>query len=452
MREKEFSRLDANGQVYLDYTGAGLYPESLIREYNDWLANAICGNPHSLSPSSTVSTEHVETARAAVLQFFNTSPDRYSVIFTPNASGGLKLIGESYPFNAESRFVLTADNHNSVNGIREFAKSKAASVSYVPLNSEMRVENLTLPEVNRSRHNLFAYPVQSNFTGVKHPLDWIRGAHEVGYDVLLDAAAYVPTNHLDLSKSDPDFVAISFYKMFGFPTGVGAIIGKVEALRKLHRPWFAGGTVRFVSTQNGVHILKTSSEAFEDGTVNFLSIPAITMGLNFLSQVGIKNINENVTKLTELMLEKLHSLRHSNGIPLVKIYGPTQVQERGATVAMNLLSPEKRELDYRLVEERAMKENISIRTGCFCNPGAAEAAFQYPAVTAYQCFEKLSPGEFSLQQFSSCMNDLPVGAVRASLGIASNEADVERFVQLLREFTDLRVESKPRLMPDVVGT
>ena len=128
------------------------------------------------------------------------------------------------------------------------------------------------------------------------------------------------------------------------------------------------------------------------------------------------------------------------------------VEARGATIAMNLLTPANTELDYRMVEERAMKENISIRTGCFCNPGATEAAFQYPAVKAYQCFEILSPGDFSLQQFSSCMNDRPVGAVRASLGIASNEADVERFVQLLREFTDLSVNSKPRKMPNMIGT
>ena len=262
----------------------------------------------------------------------------------------------------------------------------------------------------------------------------------------------MPTNPLDLRELNPDFVVVSFYKMFGFPTGVGALIAKTESLRKLHRPWFGGGTVRFVSAQNSIHLPKTSSEAFEDGTLNFLSIPAITMGLNFLNQVGVKRINENVTKLTGLLLEKLQAARHSTGVPLVKIYGPTMVVARGATIAMNLLTPANAELDYRMVEERTMKENISIRTGCFCNPGAAEAAFQYPAVKAYQCFEILSPGDFSLQQFSSCMNDKPVGAVRASLGIASNEPDVERFVQLLREFTDLNVDSKPRKMPDIIGT
>ena len=312
LREKEFSRLDTAGQVYLDYTGSGLYPESLIREYVHWLETAVCGNPHSLSPSSTASTHHIEAARASVLQFFNTPPDEYSVVFTLNASGGLKLIGESYPFEPKSGFALTSDNHNSVNGIREFAKPRGAKVTYIPLDAQMRVGSLSLPEVDSSKHNLFAYPAQSNFSGVKHPLGWIRVAQEEGYDVLLDAAAYVPTNPLDLRELNPDFVVVSFYKMFGFPTGVGALIAKTESLRKLHRPWFGGGTVRFVSAQNSVHLSKTSSEAFEDGTLNFLSIPAITMGLNFLNQVGVKRINEDVTKLTGLLLEKLQAVTTFN--------------------------------------------------------------------------------------------------------------------------------------------
>jgi molybdenum cofactor sulfurtransferase len=451
LREKEFSRLDATRQVYLDYTGAGLYPESLIREYSEWLASEVYGNPHSLSPASIASTHHVETARTFVLQFFNASADEYVVIFTLNASGGLKLVAESYPFELGSHYALTSDNHNSVNGIREFARTKGATVTYLPLDGQMQIRDLSLPAADRSKPNLFAYPAQSNFSGVKHPLNWIHIAEEEGYDVLLDAAAYVPTSALNLEEVKPDFVTVSFYKMFGFPTGVGALIAKHEALDRLRRPWFAGGTVRFVSAQNKVHLLKNSSEAYEDGTLNFLSIPAVTMGLNFLKQVGMKRINEHVTNLAKLLLNRVQTPRHSSGTPLVRVYGPTTSEFRGATIALNLLTPSGKELDYRLVEELAIDEKISIRTGCFCNPGAAEAAFQYPAVNAYQCFEQLSPEGFSLQQFSACMSDKPVGAIRASLGIASNEADVLRFVELLGRFTDYKGESRPRIMPDIIG-
>ena len=99
---------------------------------------------------------------------------------------------------------------------------------------ELRVsETDVLAAISRGhgrRPGLFAYPAQSNFSGVKHPLRWIELAHEHGYDVLLDAAAYVPSSRLDLSVVKPDFVPVSWYKALGYPTGLGCLIARREAL------------------------------------------------------------------------------------------------------------------------------------------------------------------------------------------------------------------------------
>src|SRR6185295_1012584 len=154
------------------------------------------------------------------LEFFNASPDEYVVIFTGNATQALKLVGESYPFGESGEYVLTFDNHNSVNGIREFARVKGCRTIYVPVVlPEMRVNDAELASVlergGAGGPRLFAYPAQSNFSGVQHPLDWIPFAQQRGWDVLLDAAAFTPTNRLDLSRWSPDFVSQSFYKMFG---------------------------------------------------------------------------------------------------------------------------------------------------------------------------------------------------------------------------------------------
>jgi molybdenum cofactor sulfurtransferase len=78
-----------------------------------------------------------------VLSFFEAPPDEYTVIFTSNASAALKLVGESFPFSAESSYVLAEDSHNSVNGIREFAKRADASVVYIPPTSTGGFELLT---------------------------------------------------------------------------------------------------------------------------------------------------------------------------------------------------------------------------------------------------------------------------------------------------------------------
>lgn len=456
LRAKEFARLDAGGHAYLDYTGGGLYAQSQIDAHTQLLATSVLGNPHSENPTSLASTHNVEAARERIRAFFNADEVEYEVVFTANASGALKLVGESYPFEAGSRYVLTADNHNSVNGIREFASTKGATVTYIPLNEQLRVDDSTihnyLEGLDTTKSNLFAFPAQSNFTGLKHSLAWISLAKAMGYDVLLDAAAFVPTNQLDLSLYKPDFVCLSFYKMFGFPTGVGALIVCREAMQKLHRPWFAGGTVRFASAQNRLHLLQSSGEAFEDGTVNYISIAGVTAGLDFLESVGIDRINQHVTTLTDKLLSELQQLKHSNGESLIAIYGDSSRKMHGGTIALNVLAPDGSEVDFKVVEHRANKKQISLRTGCFCNPGAAEAAFHYNQREAYQCFMDVTPEGFTLQQFSVCMEGMPVGAVRVSAGIATNLNDVQRVIDLFKTFIDC--EPMPvtnRQLPEIVG-
>jgi selenocysteine lyase/cysteine desulfurase len=456
LRAREFSRLDASGHAYLDYTGGGLYAESQIRAHADRLCAGVFGNPHSHNPASLASTHHIEHTRQRILEFFDADPAEYEVVFTLNASGALKLVGESYPFGPGSRYLLSVDNHNSVNGIREFAAARGATIDYIPLDAELRIRQAELErhlaQADPAKPNLFAYPAQSNFSGTKHPLEWVRLARSMGYDVLLDAAAYVPTSPLSLRETAPDFVSLSFYKMFGYPTGIGTLIARREALSRLRRPWFGGGTVRFVSAQNRLHLLQPTGEAFEDGTLNYLSIMAVAAGLDFLSEVGMARIGAHVMALTGLLLDGLQSLRHSNGAPLVDIYGPRTTRMRGGTVAFNVLTPNGREVDSKLVERRANEADISVRSGCFCNPGAAESAFEYAAVEAYQCFNLITPEAFTLQQFSTCMNEKPVGAVRASVGIASNEEDVSRLIELLGTFVDYSpAPDAGRIMPEFVG-
>src|SRR6266700_6819309 len=145
LRVTEYGRLDKLGHIYLDYTGGGLYAECQLREHFDLLSHHVFGNPHSLNPTSRAMTELVEQARASVLDFFHASPSEYTVIFTCNATHALKLVGEAYPFQPGGQFLLLFDNHNSVNGIREFARARGASFTYLPVMApELRVEEALL--------------------------------------------------------------------------------------------------------------------------------------------------------------------------------------------------------------------------------------------------------------------------------------------------------------------
>ncbi|HUH99156.1 MAG TPA: aminotransferase class V-fold PLP-dependent enzyme [Anaerolineales bacterium] len=437
-RAAEYARLDAGEHVYLDYTGGGLYAETQVRRHHQLLSEHVFGNPHSSNPSSLAATRLLERAREYVLQFFQADPAEYDVIFTQNASGALKLVGESYPFAEGGHYLLTFDNHNSVNGIREFAHARRAEVTYIPVAlPNMRVDASSLDDylgrAQKGAHNLFAYPAQSNFSGVQHPLEWVAQAQAAGWDVLLDAAAFAPTNYLDLGKVKPDFVPLSFYKMFGYPTGIGALIARREALGKLHRPWFAGGTITVVSVQGDKFYMADGHTAFEDGTPDYLNIPAVEIGLKYIGSIGYDVIHTRVTCLAGWLLDNLTQMKHSTGEPLVRIYGPTTTEARGGTVTVNFFNKDGQAIDHRFIESEANKVNISLRTGCFCNPGAGEVALGLSRLELDVCFSQ--PGHenrLSVDDFRLCIDGKSSGAVRVSVGLVTNFNDVQAFLSFAR--------------------
>ncbi len=165
------------------------------------------GNPHSASPSSTAHDARSSSRRARRCSTTSTRADDYTAIFTPNATGALKLVGESYPFAPGGRLLLTFDNHNSVNGIREFARAKGAAVDYAPLTRARAAHRSRRPCSARSTQaDRGAARTCSRFRRSRtSPASSIRSrsvdaAHAQGWDVLLDAAAFVPTNRLDLQR------------------------------------------------------------------------------------------------------------------------------------------------------------------------------------------------------------------------------------------------------------
>jgi molybdenum cofactor sulfurtransferase len=438
LRAAEYPALATH--TYLDFTAANLYARSQIARHLALLQQHLIGNPHSTNPSSSVATAYVASARRAVLRFFNAAPEEWDVVFAGNASHALKLIGESYPFEPGDRFLLTFDNHNSVNGIREFARAAGATAAYVPVVlPEMRVDEADLARgletARRGGHNLFAYPAQSNFSGVQHPLEWIAQAHAKGWDVLLDAAAFTATNRLDLSRHKPDFVVQSFYKLFGYPTGVGCLLARKEALRKLRRPWFSGGTITVASVQGDKYYLADGPSAFEDGTLDFLAMPAIEIGLEHIESIGIETIHERVRCLTGWLLDQLLALKQTNGKPLVRLYGPPTTDRRGGIVTFNVYDAAARAIDHRLVEQRANEANISLRTGCFCNPGGGEVALGITGTELSTCFRQPEhETHLTIDDFRLCIDGKSTGAVRVSLGMVSNVGDVDRFIAFAKGF------------------
>lgn len=434
LRKIEFSRLDKSGHTYLDYTGGGLYSDSQLFRHHELLRSSVLGNPHSSNPSSMHATHLVEEARQKVIDFFNAKD--YHCIFTQNATGALKIVGECYPFQQKGFYLPITDNHNSVNGIREYCQTKGGEYEYAPLNPEnLRIDESQLRSLLRSKSNftnkLFAYPAQSNVSGVKHSLDWIHEAQSKGWDVLLDAAAYVPTSKLDLSVYQPEFVCLSFYKMFGYPTGIGCLLVKKSKFNKLQKPWFAGGTVTLASVMANSHFCNNTHERFENGTISYANIPAVKTGLEFLELIGMNRISNRIEGLRNYLYQALSKLRHSTGRALIHILGPSDSNDVGGTLSMSFFDKDGCKLPFEMIEEAANTKGISIRSGCFCNPGADETANQLSPDALKSYFNNRSEGNYT-----DMISQLGIkrGAIRVSVGIATTKQDLDVFIGFAKRY------------------
>ena len=138
--------------------------------------------------------------------------------------------------------------------------------------------------------------------------------------------------------------------------------------------------------------------------------------------------------MTQALLEGLLSLRHIHGAPMVRAYGPQNMDRRGGTIAFNVLDREGVTIPFGLVEERAACAGVHMRGGCFCNPGAAEAAFGLEPARMSACLDALDDS-FSIPALQRCMGrDTAVGAVRASVGMATVARDIRRALDVIASF------------------
>jgi len=200
---------------------------------------------------------------------------------------------------------------------------------------------------------------------------------------LVDAAKACGTCPPDLAEHSPDFVVLSFYKIFGYPTGIGALLIHKRAAGILRRRYFGGGTVEAVAADADFLRRRPGAAGLEDGTLNFLALPALAHGFERIRKLGgFPAVEAHTHALASYLVSWLRELRHGSGSPAAHVYGwqgagaggraeaPGQGPGgQGPVVAFNLRRPSGKWVGCREVERMAALEGIRLRTGCFCNPG-----------------------------------------------------------------------------------
>ena len=425
-----------------------------------------------------LSTDVIESTRLQSLAFFKADPEHFDLIFVANATAAIKLVMDclsDHSQRAASWYSYHTDSHTSLVGVREtagrssrcFTSDKEVDDWIHARQSRRFQEGILQDSPSDEGTRLFAYPAQSNMNGRRLPLSWsrsIRSANTPSSQVftLLDAAAYVTTAQLDLSDPDkaPDFIALSFYKIFGYPDLGALVVRKASGYILSERRYFGGGTVDMVVNGTNVgmntdawHAKKSTSlhEMLEDGTPAFHSILALSLALKVHQRLfgSMENVSKHTCNLITRLHRKMSNLSHANGVHLCKIYenSPSRYgnsKDQGPTIAFNVCNSRGEWIGKSTFERLAILNNIQLRTGGVCNPGGIASALE------------MSPKEMrnNFDEGLRCGNELdeingkPTGIVRVSLGAMSSMKDIEYFISFLQLFVDT-TPGKPHSSPSL---
>lgn len=423
--------------TYLDHAGTTLYANSVIDAVHHDLKQNLYGNPHSDSPASWLSTSCVEQARHAVLEFFNADPKDFDVVFTANATAAIKLVADCF---REQKFWYGyhKDAHSSLVGVREWASLGSRCFnSNQDVNQWFEMQTTQTPALK-----LFAYPAQSNMTGYRLPYSWCKHARisQLNTYILLDAASCLTSGQLDLGNVDaaPDFISLSFYKIFGYPD-LGCLIVRKSAFDVLsQKRYFGGGTVDLVTVMDDAfHQVKrqTVHDFLEDGTLPFHNIVALKHALSIHPKIfGSRGqISRHTAYISAWLFNELSSLQHYNNSPVIEIYKDENAiygdaSTQGPIISFNILRSDGSYVGKSHVEKLAIACGFQLRTGGVCNPGGIASMLQ---LRSWELRRNFAEGV-------RCGDDIdiiatkPTGIVRISLGPMSTISDALRFSNFVK--------------------
>lgn len=445
----------------MDHAGTTIYTRSLVEQFSAKMVSNLYGNPHSASDPAKLSGELADSVREKALQFLGADPEHFELVFTANTTAAVKLVADSFRDLASASsptgtfwYGYHKDAHTSLVGVRELTDGSSHCFSSdTEVEDWLRGDQLPSTTLKASGiPGLFAYPGQSNMTGRRLPLSWTRqlrqslvAFHQDTYS-LFDAAALATTTELDFRnpESAPDFTALSFYKIFGFPDLGGLIVRKKSGHILSWRKYFGGGTVDMLTVLHEATVQRkdtTIHSGLEDGTLPFHSIMALGCAIDDHKRLygSMKTISQHTTFLIKRLYIGLSSLSYADGRSLCTIYHDNILGERlyadsksqGATIAFSVVQSDGTYIGHSAVEQLANEKGIYLRSGGLCNPGGITSALK---IEPWQFKRAWSAGyRCGNSEPLEIVNGKPTGVIRASLGAMTTMEDVDALLYFLAE-------------------
>ena len=347
------TKVNGSQLIYLDNAATSQTPNCVIDSISDYYKTLNSNIHRGVHKLSQLATEKYENSRKKFKEHLNASSTS-EIIFTSGTTHSINLVSSGFTkfLNEGDEIIVSQlEHHSNIVPWQMLCEKTGAVMKVIPMNDhgELKVSEF-LKLLNNKTKVVFVNHV-SNALGTINPIETIiEKSHEVGAAVLIDGAQAAPHFEIDVKKLDVDFYVCSAHKLCG-PTGVGILYGKKEWLEKLP-PYQGGGEMI-----NEVSFEKTSyaelPNKFEAGTPNIAGVIASGVALDYVNQIGLKNIKDYEDYLLNYATSKLKEIEG------MKIYGESKYKTSVISFNIGEIHP----YDIGSVIDNL---GIAVRTGHHC--------------------------------------------------------------------------------------
>ena len=359
--------------VYLDSGATSQKPVQVLEAELDWYRRLNAAPHRGAHALSEEGTEAYESARERIAAFVGARADE--IVFTKNATEAINLVayafsnatagggggsGERFRLTPDDEIVVTEmEHHANLIPWQELSRRTGATLRWIPVTEEGRLDLSTLDELITERTKVLAFTHQSNVLGTINPVaELVTRAKAVGALTVLDACQSVPHLPIDVTSLDVDLMAFSGHKMLG-PMGIGVLWGRPEILDEM--PVFlTGGSMIETVTMEGATYAPVPQK-FEAGVPNAAQAIALSTACDYLNALGntehsgMERVHAHEAMLTERLLDGLAQR------PWVRVVGPTDLTDRGGAVAFVVDGVHAHDVGQILDDQ-----GIAVRVGHHC--------------------------------------------------------------------------------------
>ena len=301
--------------IYLDSANSSQKPKIVIDEISRFYENDFSNVGRSVHTLAVKATNKFEETRDIVKSYIN-AKHREEIIFTKGATEAINLVantyGEKYISPGDEILVTELEHHSNYVPWHYLRKKKGAVIKFASVNENGEIDVNEFKKHITGKTKMIAFTHISNVTGTIMPVKKIIDlAKTKNIPVLIDGTQGAPHSVLDVQDLDCDFYAISCHKMYG-PNGLGVLYAQKKWVDEL--PPYQGGGGMISEVKKDKISYAESPTKFEAGTMQTAEVVAFAKSIEFIQDLGIKNIENHESKILEYGLEKL---RKDNSVNII---------------------------------------------------------------------------------------------------------------------------------------